>query len=282
MLADVTSPADATTVQDVPPSKRGSCRLLQSLAAIGHDEPATLYLQATLEELAQELTADCSALGGAFDDAQNVLVAIRVDAERADLSTWRPIWMPSNIITGRCSSPGGRLGNASTLRFVCATKRRETLDLLAPEVSIPSKSSRLRSYLRLDTPQTICSSACFSSGSWPRYFLQAGSTISRPPRLRSRGFSNRILRPPVLNRLDSWPCRTPCGAHCARAEGHTEAPDPPEASRQTPPPELHHQTQQRLTATLEDLLETARRSANTGLFLLILLSDSLSHNGDSP
>ena len=42
-------------------------------------------------------------------------------------------------------------------------------------------------------------------------------------------------------------------------------------------PELHHQTQQRLTAALEDLLETAPRSANTGLFLLILLSDTLSY-----
>ena len=84
MLADVTPLVDATTVQDVPPSKRGSYRLLQPLAAIGHDEPATLYLQATLEELAQELTADCTALGDAFDDAQNVLVAIRIDAERDD------------------------------------------------------------------------------------------------------------------------------------------------------------------------------------------------------
>ena len=47
-------------------------------------------------------------------------------------------------------------------------------------------------------------------------------------------------------------------------------------------PELHHQTQQRLTAAIEDLLEPAPRSANTGLFLLILLSDTRSHDGDPP
>ena len=57
MLADVTPLVDATTVQDVPSSKHGSYHLLQPLAAIAHDEPATFYLQATLDELAQELTA---------------------------------------------------------------------------------------------------------------------------------------------------------------------------------------------------------------------------------
>ena len=47
-------------------------------------------------------------------------------------------------------------------------------------------------------------------------------------------------------------------------------------------PELDHQTQQRLTAAIQGLLEPAPSSASTGLFLLILLSDSLSHDGGTP
>ena len=72
LLAALHERASAEAIDDGTP---------QGLAAVDHPQPGTVGVQPTIDEVAQQLAHDPSALGGALAQPQHMLVALGVDAE---------------------------------------------------------------------------------------------------------------------------------------------------------------------------------------------------------
>ena len=127
-----------------------------------------------------------------------------------------PTCTPSinNAARSRSSSDVAR--QASNCAWVCVTKRRLTALLLVPRARTSAPSgSRLRSYWRVATPTSICSTTRRLSGPASANAWTVGRTSSWPSR-RTRGRRIATLRPPSTTWLGECPARyAPRSGWCA-------------------------------------------------------------------
>ena len=226
---------------------------------------------------------DCAALGGAFDDAQNVLVAIRIDAERDDQH------VAAHMDAIEHQNQQIQLAQWTTQKCFHASLRMRHK---------PSRDAGLARARSLDSLKVFQAAIILATRHPADDLLECAflqwivAAVLLPGRQHDlsaiQASQPRLLQPnpwarPCSNRLDSWPMPARLSVRAARVPQTTQKLQillKHLAKRLQP--KLHHQTQQRLTAAFQDLLESAPWSANIGLFLLILLSDTRSHDGDPP
>ena len=126
---------------------------------------------------------------------------------RATTMQWLPTCTPSISSPTRSRSSSGVTRQASNCAWVCATNRRLTALLLVPRVRTSAPSgSRLRSYWRVATPMSICSTTRRLRGSVCVKASTEGSATSWPSR-RTRGRRIPTLRPPSTTSLGACPAR---------------------------------------------------------------------------
>ena len=108
--------------------------------------------------------------------------------------------------------PRSRLIISCSFSLVAATKRRLTALLLVPRDFSPGGAGSIeRTYFRVETPSTICSTARGVSGSASANCSHVSSFTSSPSTLRTRGRRTLTRRPPNASSPSVWPALVALG-----------------------------------------------------------------------
>jgi hypothetical protein len=114
-------------------------RLRERLRAVDDGEHGAVGAQAAVAHLGEQCGAARGVLRGALADAEHVLVALRVEAERDEQHVGSsPTYTPSIISTTRSIALRSRPSHSAICFSVAATKRRLTALRLVPRVTSSS------------------------------------------------------------------------------------------------------------------------------------------------